>query len=223
MKRATVLLALLLAVTGVLSGTATGAAAPAGTQRLQTLDQAILARLNATRVSHGLRPLVLSDELEDAAVFHSRAMLQGGFFTHESGDGSPFDARLKRFYRASGYDAWSVGENLLYSTAEIGPAGAIKAWLESPAHRDNLLAPQWREVGIGSVRASVAGGAFGGKSTWAITMDFGVRSGGTAATAHKIVRPENAASTRAKSLVSQAQKPVQRSIDRVLPLPTRAA
>lgn len=179
MRRATVLLALLLAVTGVLTTLApAAAAAPARSVRLQALERALLTRVNATRASHGLRPLALSGELQSAAVFHSRSMLEGGFFAHESRDGSPFDTRVRRFYPIAGYGVWSAGENLLYSTADLDPAGAIKAWLESPAHRDNLLNPKWREVGIGSLHAAAADGTFGGQPTWVITMDFGVRSGG---------------------------------------------
>ena len=117
----------------MLAGSAAAATAPATTVRLQTLDDEILVRLNATRVSHGLRPLVLSGQLRDAAVAHSRSMLEGGFFTHESRDGSPFVARVKRYYRSSGYASWSAGENLLYNTARIDARMAIEAWFELTA------------------------------------------------------------------------------------------
>ena len=175
----TVLFALLFAVIGLVAGPASAAdAAPAAAERLQALDHELLIRLNATRTAHGLRPLVLSDDLQSAAVAHSRSMLEGGFFAHDSKDGSPFVARVKGFYRAAGYDAWSVGENLLYNTAAMDASTAMKAWLESPAHRENMLAPAWREVGIGSLHASAAGGTFSGEPTWVITMDFGTRSAG---------------------------------------------
>ena len=49
--------------------------------------------------------------------------------------------------------------------------------MASPAHRENMLTPEWREVGIGSLRARSAGGIFAGEATWVITMDFGARSG----------------------------------------------
>ena len=55
---------------------------------------------------------------------------------------------------------------------------AIQAWLDSPPHRENMLDPTWREVGIGSLHAASAGGTFGGGPTWVITMDFGARTGG---------------------------------------------
>jgi uncharacterized protein YkwD len=175
-KRVTLLVGIVLALAGTLAGSA-GAAdgAPAAPQRLQALDKEILARLNATRVAHGLRPLRLSRELQEAAVYQSRTMLEGGFFDHTSRDGSPFDVRLKRFYRAGGYRIWSAGENLLYNTVAISADEAIQAWLDSPHHRQNMLDPDWREVGIGTVHTASAGGTFGGKAAFVITMDFGAR------------------------------------------------
>ena len=183
MKRATVLFALLLAFSGLIAGQAgaTGTA-PAATERLQALEQGILSQLNAARVARGLRPLTLSNDLQSAAVSHSRSMLTNGFFEHDSRDGTSFFERVKRFYRAAGYDGWSVGENLLYNTAEMDASTAIEAWLDSPAHKKNMLAPGWRHVGIGALYASAAGGPFGGEPTWVITMDFGARSGGKAHT-----------------------------------------
>jgi len=188
MKRSTVLVVLLLAVTGSIAGSTSAAdAAPVTTARLQALNNDILIGLNATRSSHGLRPLVLSANLQRSAATHSRSMLDGGFFEHQSRDGSSFATRLKRFYRSAGYDTWSVGENLLYSTSEIDATSAIEAWLNSPAHRENMLNPTWREVGIGSLSASTAGGIFGGEATWLITVDFGTRS---ASRSRKLAAPK---------------------------------
>jgi uncharacterized protein YkwD len=177
-KRVTLLVGIVLALAGTLVGSA-GAVdgVPAATKRLQALDKEILARLNATRVAHGMRPLRLSLELQEAAVFQSRTMLEGGFFDHTSRDGSPFDVRLKRFYRAAGYRVWSAGENLLYNSFAISADEAIQAWLDSPHHRENMLDPDWREVGIGTVHTASAGGMFGGKAAFVITMDFGAREG----------------------------------------------
>jgi uncharacterized protein YkwD len=176
MKRALALCALLLAVTSLIGGQAGAVAtAPAATARLQVLEKDILIRLNATRASHGLQRLTLSTDLQNAAVSHSRLMLTEGYFAHESQDGSPFSVRLKRYYAAAGFDHWSVGENLLYTTGELSAARAINAWLGSPSHRKNLLFPAWREVGIGALRASSANGTFGGEPTAVITMDFGDR------------------------------------------------
>ena len=176
------MLGLLLALSGAVAGTAHASdATPATTERLQALDGQILTRLNATRAAHGLRPLVVSGELENAAVAHSRDLIQAGVFQHDSPDGTSFVQRLKHFYSPSGYSSWTAGENILYNTADIDAETAIQAWLDSPPHRENMLDPDWREVGIGSVHASTAGGTFGGAPTWVITMDFGARTGGAKA------------------------------------------
>lgn len=181
MRRAITVFALLLALGGSIAvpGASAAGNGSTATERLQTLDREVLVLLNTRRTAHGLRPLTNSDDLRNAAVAHSRAMLEGGFFAHVSSDGSPFSARVRGFYPSTGYDSWSAGENLLYSTSKIQATTAIDAWLASPAHRRNMLDPEWREVGIASLHAQVAGGTFGGDSTWVITMDFGARSGKT--------------------------------------------
>jgi uncharacterized protein YkwD len=182
MKRSITLFALLLGILGLLAGAGNAATnAPSTTVRPQALDREILVRLNATRSARGLRPLTFSRDLRDAAVAHSRAMLDGGFFTHASKDGSSFALRVRTFYPAAGFETWSIGENLLSSSGgEIDAPAAIEAWLASPTHRENMLNPAWREVGIASLHASAAGGTFGGEPTWVITMDFGARTGKTA-------------------------------------------
>ena len=81
MKRTTVLFALLCAVIGLIALPASATTrAPAATERLPALEESILARLNTTRAAHGLRPLILSDELQSAAIAHSRSMLEDGYF-----------------------------------------------------------------------------------------------------------------------------------------------
>ncbi len=145
MKRSLALLAFLLVATGLIAGSANAATSKsASTVRLQALSNRILISLNATRAAKNLRPLVVSDDLQRSAAAHSRSMLAGGFFEHESRDGSPFSRRLKHFYRTTGYDSWSAGENLLYSTSAIKASMAIRAWLDSPTHRANMLNPAWR-------------------------------------------------------------------------------
>ncbi len=201
MKRGLLLCALLVTLVASLAGPAGAAdAAPASAERLLTLDQQILAGLNESRAQHGLRPLVMSSDLEAAAVSHSRAMLQDGFFAHDAPGGASFVARVRSFYRYAEYNSWSVGENLLYSNGKVTADGAIAAWLASPGHRENMLMPKWREVGIGSLRASSAGGLFGGEATWVVTMDFGTRSGKVErkATPTKVKKSFRAISARAK-------------------------
>jgi uncharacterized protein YkwD len=123
-----------------------------------------------------LRLLKPSSELQSAAVDHSQAMLTYGFFRHESKDGSSFEARLRRFYPLEGFAHWQVGENLVYSSAQLTGAATARAWLRSAPHREDMLSPRWREVGVGALHADSAGGAFNNAAVWVVTMDFGART-----------------------------------------------
>lgn len=165
-------------VAAVVAGVASVGAAGAPTaqaQRVASLEQPILHELNAVRAAHGLRPLRVSPGLRTAAVGHSRAMLTGGFFAHTSRDGSSFSERIRRSYGPTGFAAWSVGENLLFTSVAIEPSAALAAWMASPPHRRNILSPVWREVGIAVLRSPSAGGTFRGGHAWVVTMDFGSR------------------------------------------------
>src|SRR5262245_25308751 len=151
----------------------------ATTQRETALEQAILREANRVRVSHGLRPLTISRALQAAATFQSRALITQGLFDHSTPAGGAFGDRLKRFYPVGNAQAWSVGENLLWSSAGIDAAGAVNLWLHSPEHRKILLDAQWREVGVGAVGASAAGGVYAVANgpVVVVTMDFGLRAG----------------------------------------------
>jgi uncharacterized protein YkwD len=178
-RRFTLFLFVVLALAVAAAGQATASGTtPAASERVQALDQALLAKLNEVRAEHGLRPLVLSGALQQAAAFQSRAMLSTGFFAHDAPNGPTFSTRLTRFYApTAGKGGWSAGENLLYTSTALDAGDAIEAWMGSAGHRKNMLDPNWREVGIASMRTSNAGGVFGGGPTWVVTMDFGVRSG----------------------------------------------
>lgn len=140
------------------------------------LENGVLTELNAIRRSHGLVPVRLSGPLSEAADAHSRSMGRFGYFEHESRDGSAFWKRIQRFYGPGGYETWSVGENLLWSTGGVDASQALKLWMASPGHRANILTARWREVGLSAVTVSGAPGVYGGRDVVIITTDFGVRS-----------------------------------------------
>ena len=140
------------------------------------LERAVLDELNLVRLEHGLRQLELSPELTAAADVHSRAMIAAGYFGHESPDGTHFAARIKGFYKPLAVRRrWRVGENLIWKTRRLSARAAVTAWLASLGHRENLLGPAFREVGISAVRAHGAPGVFGNRRVVVLTVDFGAR------------------------------------------------
>jgi uncharacterized protein YkwD len=140
------------------------------------LESALLARVNAVRSRRGLSGLRHSPGLSAAAAHHSREMVKHGFFEHESRDGGSFWKRVKRFYGSRGFRAWEVGENLAYGSPDLDAAATVRMWMNSPGHRENLLAASWRELGLAAVHVDSAGGTFGGSPVTVVTLDFGLRA-----------------------------------------------
>jgi uncharacterized protein YkwD len=141
---------------------------------LRPLEQGLLTSVNALRRQHDLVPLQLSSSLTAAARAHSNDMASRGYFSHRSAGGLSFAQRIARFYPMNG-SYWSVGENLLWSSSHLSAAAALKMWLASPKHRENLLRTRWREIGFGAVRVASAPGPYGGREVTIVTADFGVR------------------------------------------------
>jgi uncharacterized protein YkwD len=148
---------------------------PGGRQRmLSALELDIVGGINAQRTSRGLRALRVSRGLTAAANYHTHQMGQLGFFEHESVNGAPFWQRIQRFYPA-GRGFWSVGENIFWESPDTSAASAVREWMRSPPHRENILDREWRDVGISAAHYDSAAGAFGGRSVTIVTADFGVR------------------------------------------------
>jgi uncharacterized protein YkwD len=139
---------------------------------LTILEHAVVGRINAIRHSHGLRPLRLSRPLAVAADYHSTDMARRGYFEHDSASGTAFWRRIERFYPSRGFRSWVVGENLFWATETYGAAFAVREWMASPPHRENILDRRFTEIGIG-----LASGAPEPQRTdgapWTYTTDFG--------------------------------------------------
>src|SRR6187200_1220116 len=145
-------------------------------QRESSLERSIVDRINEVRNENGLRPLTLSTSLQAAAVVHTRTLAQRGIFQHESPDGSPFHKRVGRYYGPDGFRTWAVGENLVFNSAPLNAERAVKAWLDSPPHRKNLLNPTWREIGVGALLVRKAPGVYHNSTVVIATADFGART-----------------------------------------------
>jgi uncharacterized protein YkwD len=163
----------------VLVATALLAEAALATSRseksLPTLNHQVLAAVNRFRVAHGLVALRESAALDRSARQHSLEMGRQGYFSHDSADGTSFWQRIQRYYPEKGSSYWSVGENLVWRSPNLSGAKAMSLWIASPPHLKNLLATQWRQIGVSAVDVARAPGVYGGRRVTIITTDFGVR------------------------------------------------
>jgi uncharacterized protein YkwD len=156
------LVTLLLAVAALAALVPTASAGSAhSTQSARAFTSALVSAINGARLSNGLKPLQVDSRLTTAARGQSTYLASAGMLDHSGPDGSSVFTRLSR----DGFHGHMVGENL---AAGMGPTATVAAWLASPGHRMNLLAPQFHLLGVGVVM-----GTLGGMSAPFVTADFG--------------------------------------------------
>lgn len=101
----------------------------------------LLKAHNAVRQELGLAALTLNTELSQAAALHVAWMDETGIFSHEGrNDSTPMQRAAD-----AGYDGF-VGENLAMGYPTI--AEVMSGWQASPDHWENILDPNWRDVGV---------------------------------------------------------------------------
>jgi uncharacterized protein YkwD len=158
--------------------------APASTSNAQaattaavdaTFQRLVAAQINLVRRSYGRSRLTVSTALTRAGREHARELALAGYFSHDWSDGTPFGSWIRRFYPPSGARRWGAGENLAWSTPAVTARQAVQMWLASPEHRRILLSKTWRQVGLGVVRATGAGGFYGGRDVVILAAEFGIR------------------------------------------------
>ena len=103
------------------------------------------------RIHGGLPPLIWNSDLAAAAHAHCADMAERNYFSHNTPEGlTPFD-RIKNM----GIRYTAAAENL--AAGQPDPKSVVDAWMNSSSHRENILDPKLKEVGIAFVR----GGAYG--------------------------------------------------------------
>lgn len=106
--------------------------------------QRILKLVNIERSAVGLKPLNMNTKLSKVAYEKSKDMANSNYFAHHSPNyGSPFEM-MKEF----GISYRAAGENIAmgYPT----PDAVVKAWMNSPGHRDNILNKSFGQLGVGA-------------------------------------------------------------------------
>jgi uncharacterized protein YkwD len=155
---------------------ATGCAAadgPPAQASVVALGNSALCLVNQERTSRGLKPLKLNRRLSNAAAGHARDMVARNYFSHDTLGGGDFVARIRKAGYVAPRAFPSLGEDLAWGSGSLGtPRSIVQSWMASPGHRANILAPQFREAGMGVAYGDPGAGQDG--ATYA--LDFG--SGG---------------------------------------------
>lgn len=159
---------------GVAAGAACGdsAIAPAA-DNLSQVAASILCLLNAERADAGLPTLTRNEQLDAASQGMSDEMVRAGFFSHDTPDGRNLVDRVKPTGYLPSSGKWVLGENLAWGSGGLStPEAIVNGWMNSPGHKANVLAPDYKDIGIGIVLGSPTAGRTGGTT---YTTDFGAR------------------------------------------------
>ncbi len=164
--------ALFAAFSAASAGACPGGNRAAGAQSPDQARRAMTCLINHRRRHHGLHPVRGNVPLGVAAQQHSEAMDASNFFSHE-GDGTP-ESRAAAAGYMNGTRTWGIGESLAWGTSSAGsPRAIVRDWMGSAEHRDILLSPRWRDIGVGVAPGSPRGADGPGMATY--TALFGYR------------------------------------------------
>ena len=104
---------------------------------------AVARTINSLRRSVGLRPIQRSPRADAAARRHAADMARHGFFSHRGSDGSTHSVRLRSAGCRGGAENIASGP---YTRRSV-----LKAWVNSPGHRRNIMLPAVRSFGMAQV------------------------------------------------------------------------
>ncbi len=125
----------------------------------------LLAATNVKRQAAGLSTLQFNNELSQAAAKKAKDMFAKNYWAHFAPDGkSPWD-----FISSSGYRYSIAGENLAknFSTS----TAVVDAWMASKTHRENIMKPQYRDIGF-----AIVNGVLDGEETTLVVQMFAATS-----------------------------------------------
>ncbi len=131
----------------------------------KTISSAKLIEMtNDYRLENGLNALSVNARLTQAAVNKAANLLTEQYFAHTSPEGKRFSQWIKDV----NYKYFYVGENLAIDFSD--EQSLFLAWLDSPTHKDNIIKPQYQEIGIAALE-----GKYKNHPTVVVVQLFGTR------------------------------------------------
>lgn len=103
----------------------------------------LLSATNQRRATAQVGALSVNGQLSQAAQTKANDMATRNYWSHNTPDGTP----PWTFISNAGYSYNKAGENLACGFDES--SDVVLEWYNSPSHRDNLLHPDYTEVGFG--------------------------------------------------------------------------
>jgi uncharacterized protein YkwD len=126
----------------------------------------VIKATNNERTKRGLPELKQNQLLMNASRNKANDMATNNYFAHIS----PINGRKwSSFIREAGYDYIEAGENLANGFDNLDEL--VKAWMDSPTHRENIL-----NTGVDETGLAVREGVLDGYETIFVVQTFGKRN-----------------------------------------------
>lgn len=106
-------------------------------------EQEVFLLVNEIRAENGMQTFEWSDDLATVGRNHAEDMYVRNFFSHKNPDNkSPFD-RMKEYGISYMYAAENIAQG------QKSPQEAVNGWMNSAGHRENILNPNLKKLGVG--------------------------------------------------------------------------
>ena len=106
----------------------------------------VFAGVNQRRVSAGLQPLAVESRLANSAATYANVLADTNTFSHTGPDGSTLVTRDE----AAGFPfTVQIGEVLAWGSNGWTPAEIVQAWMDSPAHHEQIMSAVYARAGAG--------------------------------------------------------------------------
>lgn len=104
----------------------------------------VLSLVNQERVRNGLEKLTWGDTCADAAETRAKEIVR--LYSHTRPDGTPWSTACDSPDENAKY---VEGENLVVGSSAVSPETTVAAWMNSEAHRANILNPDYTKLSVG--------------------------------------------------------------------------
>jgi hypothetical protein len=111
----------------------------------------------------GLSPLATNPKLNESAQLKVDDMINKQYFEHDS----PTGEGVSDLGTKAGYIYVIMGENLALGQFS-SPEEVVKAWMDSPGHKENILNKKYQDIGI-----SIKKGSYEGNEVYFAVQHFG--------------------------------------------------
>jgi uncharacterized protein YkwD len=123
-----------------------------GIEYLADVEKGVYKLTNEMRRQNALPPLTDERLLRDIARDHSVNMLARKFFSHVNPDGkSPHERIISEYpnsLTATGENIWGANGSEPLDTGRLARI-IVDTWMSSPGHRQNILNPDFTDIGVG--------------------------------------------------------------------------